>query len=177
MSHPAWVCGLKPGTDSLLWGKNKVTPCVGVWIETQRAIFQTVIQRSHPAWVCGLKPAQRRTGERQPKVTPCVGVWIETGQSFKLLISQKSHTLRGCVDWNMDTEKDCRFMMSHPAWVCGLKHLLRWWFQKGYISHTLRGCVDWNRRLMYWRITNWTSHPAWVCGLKLICWQFLKVGN
>ena len=33
-SHPAWVCGLKPGG---LIGNNTygtVTPCVGVWIET-----------------------------------------------------------------------------------------------------------------------------------------------
>ena len=77
-----------------------------------------------------------------------------------------SHTLRGCVDWNniwagmradgvvtpcvgvwIETllwGKNKRPNTSHPAWVCGLKHLLRWWFQKGYISHTLRGCVDWN---------------------------------
>ena len=54
MSHPAWVCGLKPivyGTCKLL----DVTPCVGVWIET---IFVPQIDAtnwSHPAWVCGLK--------------------------------------------------------------------------------------------------------------------------
>ena len=33
---------------------------------------------------------------------------------------------------------------SHPAWVCGLKHLLR----TSILVHAL-------------------SHPAWVCGLKL----------
>ena len=33
MSHPAWVCGLKPSTGKTL--KRKV--------------------ESHPAWVCGLK--------------------------------------------------------------------------------------------------------------------------
>ena len=36
MSHPAWVCGLKPET---YLDKNlitNVTPCVGVWIETFR---------------------------------------------------------------------------------------------------------------------------------------------
>ena len=32
-SHPAWVCGLKPGTDRT-GGEDMVTPCVGVWIET-----------------------------------------------------------------------------------------------------------------------------------------------
>ena len=32
-SHPAWVCGLKPSALSSLT-IHKVTPCVGVWIET-----------------------------------------------------------------------------------------------------------------------------------------------
>ena len=54
-SHPAWVCGLKHRK----WRNIvclKVTPCVGVWIETggNDMIFDTI------------------------RVTPCVGVWIET---------------------------------------------------------------------------------------------------
>ena len=54
-SHPAWVCGLKPGTGWYMpfW---TVTPCVGVWIETS------------------LLPMKAKI----PFVTPCVGVWIET---------------------------------------------------------------------------------------------------
>ena len=32
-SHPAWVCGLKPGYAGIYQVSN-VTPCVGVWIET-----------------------------------------------------------------------------------------------------------------------------------------------
>ena len=32
-SHPAWVCGLKPESIELIIS-IKVTPCVGVWIET-----------------------------------------------------------------------------------------------------------------------------------------------
>ena len=31
---------------------------------------------------------------------------------------------------------------SHPAWVCGLKHIQRWHHCKADGSHTLRGCVD-----------------------------------
>ena len=38
---------------------------------------------------------------------------------------------------------------SHPAWVCGLKH----------ISTEFVICVSW-------------SHPAWVCGLKLCVCQW-----
>ena len=30
---------------------------------------------------------------------------------------------------------------SHPAWVCGLKHLGNW-FLYANERHTLRGCVD-----------------------------------
>ena len=54
-SHPAWVCGLKPHLARCT-SCRRVTPCVGVWIET------------------GLY-AQDNTGKI---VTPCVGVWIET---------------------------------------------------------------------------------------------------
>ena len=33
----------------------RVTPCVGVWIETPHAIISRGLNPSHPAWVCGLK--------------------------------------------------------------------------------------------------------------------------
>ena len=101
-----------------------VTPCVGVWIET-------LISRSYGT---------------VPWVTPCVGVWIETCFNNKMNTAGISHTLRGCVDWN--TVKNLTIHkrnMSHPAWVCGLKH------------NYLRLSITW-----------WRSHPAWVCGLKLI---------
>ena len=74
-SHPAWVCGLKQaghGAD----GEGLVTPCVGVWIETQ--FFSPVITSlkvSHPAWVCGLKRSSGLSGD-----------------------DVLGHTLRGCVD-------------------------------------------------------------------------------
>ena len=34
-SHPAWVCGLKQVIYRHFWSLCYVTPCVGVWIETQ----------------------------------------------------------------------------------------------------------------------------------------------
>ena len=55
-SHPAWVCGLKRFLFGYLLTYKKVTPCVGVWIETVWNIMKCHITR----------------------VTPCVGVWIET---------------------------------------------------------------------------------------------------
>ena len=54
-SHPAWVCGLKQSRNSLHTKLVKVTPCVGVWIETLGLIVIVDSIKSHPAWVCGLK--------------------------------------------------------------------------------------------------------------------------
>ena len=34
-SHPAWVCGLKRYLGKCLRKRTRVTPCVGVWIETE----------------------------------------------------------------------------------------------------------------------------------------------
>ena len=53
-SHPAWVCGLKLAYRCLKRLK-RVTPCVGVWIETPVGIQRGKVLWSHPAWVCGLK--------------------------------------------------------------------------------------------------------------------------
>ena len=75
LSHPAWVCGLKLAMVALCLYLKKVTPCVGVWIETSRGEVSSSNGMSHPAWVCGLKPLR--------------------------LISRalpQGHTLRGCVD-------------------------------------------------------------------------------
>ena len=75
-SHPAWVCGLKQGIRLRMivarshtlrgcvdWNSvkqnlcllSRVTPCVGVWIETVARIERAERSESHPAWVCGLK--------------------------------------------------------------------------------------------------------------------------
>ena len=55
-SHPAWVCGLKPSWPSWRCHHDGVTPCVGVWIETDAVVLLPAVS----------------------VVTPCVGVWIET---------------------------------------------------------------------------------------------------
>ena len=34
MSHPVWVCGLKPYSAAEQLHVGEVTPCMGVWIET-----------------------------------------------------------------------------------------------------------------------------------------------
>ena len=49
-SHPAWVCGLKL-YNSGFHQQGNVTPCVGVWIETQVHGGETRI-RSHTLRGC-----------------------------------------------------------------------------------------------------------------------------
>ena len=58
-SHPTWVCGLKPPALSSLI-IHKVTPYVGVWIETSLPRPDQPLIPSHPTWVCGLKPSGSR---------------------------------------------------------------------------------------------------------------------
>ena len=54
-SHPSWVCGLKQLMRLYLCRNHKVTPFVGVWIETTSTLWYTLIVKSHPSWVCGMK--------------------------------------------------------------------------------------------------------------------------
>ena len=121
MSHPSWVCGLKPraqyGDESAVchtlrgcvdWNLYCGTTTYENICHTLRGcvdwnkIFPQALKRyemSHPSWVCGLKLV------------------------LQLVVSLA--------------------LLSHPSWVCGLKrydndHC------KSCDSHTLRGCVDWN---------------------------------
>ena len=51
-SHPAWVCGLKLHSQLLVWiGTSNVTPCVGVWIETNH-IAKVRIKTGHTLRGC-----------------------------------------------------------------------------------------------------------------------------
>ena len=118
-SHPAWVCGLKLNTNLEADNSQAVTPCVGVWIETQVYLQSDSQAVSHPAWVCGLKHPDFSSVDTALAVTPCVGVWIETfcSRNRRQVIDvtpcvgvwietkdkalrdyYKCHTLRGCVD-------------------------------------------------------------------------------
>ncbi len=72
-SHPAWVCGLKLQINQNITS-HKVTPCVGVWIETRIPAIPF----------------------RFTSVTPCVGVWIETGGLPQLLEAAESHPAWVC---------------------------------------------------------------------------------
>ena len=141
-SHPAWVCGLKPSgphpwtgskghtlrgcvdwnlTMTSLWPDFKVTPCVGVWIETR-------IYSSN--WGTSL-------------VTPCVGVWIETLKGVQTGF-YRGHTLRGCVDWNIPESIELMISISHTLRGCVDWNTRTGWILYFRMCHTLRGCVDWN---------------------------------
>ena len=76
LSHPSWVCGLKLLSEVSAGAFARVTPFVGVWIETPLRSL----------WL----PATA--------VTPFVGVWIETDAQYPVYQSFARHTLRGCVD-------------------------------------------------------------------------------
>ena len=51
-SHPAWVCGLKQITYYLFNMSVKVTPCVGVWIETVEVRKNVIAGLSHTLRGC-----------------------------------------------------------------------------------------------------------------------------
>jgi len=74
-SHPAWVCGLKQRYANLQPKKGRVTPCVGVWIETEGELKKAriAIRASHPAWVCGLK---QRGAFREHAVAGSHPAWV-----------------------------------------------------------------------------------------------------
>ncbi len=46
---------MKQNISKLGLTEAKVTPCVGVWIETVLLYLSISVRLSHPAWVCGLK--------------------------------------------------------------------------------------------------------------------------
>ena len=98
-SHPVWVCGLKL---ALLWGISKgriVTPCMGVWIETQGIQRESENTSVTPCMGVWIETYVRSCWRNSDDVTPCMGVWIET-----------------LVHIHVDARR-----LSHPVWVCGLK--------------------------------------------------------
>ena len=58
----------------MVWNLTKVTPCVGVWIET----------------------GSLRGGTGIENVTPCVGVWIETLEEAEAMTYLESHPAWVC---------------------------------------------------------------------------------
>ena len=51
-SHPVWVCGLKLLSYGLALKGVVVTPCMGVWIETQMNTLQIAPELCHTLYGC-----------------------------------------------------------------------------------------------------------------------------
>ena len=103
---------------------SRVTPCMGVWIETRIKHRQIADRyKSHPVWVCGLKLQTLLLSHLTLLVTPCMGVWIET-KLFRTFADVEIVT--PCMGVWIETRIKHRQIAdrykSHPVWVCGLKH-------------------------------------------------------
>ena len=119
-SHPSWVCGLKLSRSKRTIIRTKVTPFVGVWIETIFIGGDDKTLRSHPSWVCGLKLQGNRRIDRTSRSHPSWVCGLKLTFIFLLVL----------VIW------------SHPSWVCGLKLATPKTQRHKARGHTLRGCVD-----------------------------------
>ena len=75
--------------------------------------------------MCGLKLKNDHNGARVRDVTPCVGVWIET--YYPLIVAYYTGVTPCVGVWieTYDYYFAYEFQQSHPAWVCGLKHVQR----------------------------------------------------
>ena len=99
VSHPSWVCGLKPILSINLITCQLSHPS---WVCGLKQIIGGYYESknmSHPSWVCGLKPGRWRIHHQEECHTlrGCVDWNIKYGKFKK---RAKCHTLRGCVDWN-----------------------------------------------------------------------------
>ena len=65
--------------------------------------------------------------------------------------------------------------MSHPAWVCGLKHISFGDRNRHQVSHPAWVC-GLKRLLRISTLVHVLSHPAWVCGLKLGDTNYRNIG-
>ena len=80
----------------------RVTPFVGVWIETFGQCQKNEGLRVTPFVGVWIETLMANMDQLPCVVTPFVGVWIET---WNILLSSGR-------------------IVSHPSWVCGLKHLI-----------------------------------------------------
>ena len=114
LSHPSWVCGLKP---TLLY-------------------VSLLHTKSHPSWVCGLKhqiPLHLQIQGRCHTLRGCVD-W-NNNDAYIVLRNDMSHP-----SWVCGLKLDLAYpnhdgKQSHPSWVCGLKQSGGgWWFDQ-LMSH------------------------------------------
>ena len=94
-----------------------------------------------------------------------MGVWIETLSAFIIYNVFKSHPAWVCGLKHLDGDMPVDADLSHPAWVCGLKLIQQDLFR----SPSVTPCVGVWIETLFRRNTQADgggSHPAWGCGLK-----------
>ena len=165
VSHPVWVCGLKPAVPysparryrhtlygCVDWNRNgrrlhpvgAVTPCMGVWIETWEGVHPLDASRVTPCMGVWIETPLTLQICSPLLVTPCMGVWIETSMPSTAWRLTASHPVWVCGLKRAEAVRLAEVALSHPVWVCGLKPVS----QIQPISQN-------------------GSRPVWVCGLKL----------
>ncbi len=113
------------------YSKNKyrwccwVTPCMGVWIETIVEALGICGSICHTLYGCvDWNIDRNRNKYLASRVTPCMGVWIETrNQDNKQRILRVTPCMGVWIETTCQRQVLCGDGMSHPVWVCGLKHL------------------------------------------------------
>ena len=65
MSHPVWVCGLKPTSFTPRWFKYGSHPVWVCGLKHNETIYKLDKTRSHPVWVCGLKRKRHKEAVRR----------------------------------------------------------------------------------------------------------------
>ena len=74
------MCGLKLMLNHITTECRTVTPCVGVWIETNAEDTRLHELRVTPCVGVWIETLWRTLQFIRGIVTPCVGVWIETSR-------------------------------------------------------------------------------------------------
>ena len=156
-----WECGLKHRgiLGWMFWWR--VTPYVGVWIETKGIKLDRNPDHVTPYVGVWIETIFTQWCWSVWRVTPYVGVWIETGLKYLTLKRLLSHSLCGSVDWNPWTYADCcQAEESLLMWECGLKRERdKDCFHDA--CHSLCGSVDWNNHLSSFSLHT-SSHS--LCG-------------
>ena len=139
--------------------RNEVTPCTGVWIETNgqqnshktngsHSLYRSVdwntderieklSKKCHSLYRSVDWNYRERNKDVHHDVTPCTGVWIETKLDSNRLDWWRSHSLYRSVDWNV-----------------------RWRIINIPIEgHSLYRSVDWN----FWKVKQTTCKDVTPC--------------
>ena len=182
--------------SAIRFQKKRVTPFVGVWIETSKRKggehaptshtlrgcvdwnlsnigYQIEYLKSHPSWVCGLKLPRTVLPAHGLWVTPFVGVWIETSVQSAPDVGSTVTPFVGVWIETCDREEERHQHQVTPfvgVWIETYGEQIRNRF--GFVTPFVGVWIETDGRLrlaLYFR-----SHPSWVCGLKLV-WIYQSV--